>query len=93
MIAASALEIATKGKKANVVADDTNVLMLLMQQWREGMGDVYFLSEPGNHRKKVSGLVVSKAGTIVLAHILFIHACTGCETTSATFGQEKKQPC
>ena len=52
MIAASALEIATKRKEANVVADDTDVPILLMQQWREGMEDVYFLSEPGNHRRK-----------------------------------------
>ena len=92
MIAASALEIATEGKEVNVVADDTDVLILLMHHWRDGMEDIYFLSEPKKSQKK--GLqvwrirdLVSKAGTIVIAHILFIHAWTGCDTTSATFGQ------
>jgi len=94
MIAASALEIATEGKEVNVVADDTDVLILLMHHWRDGMEDIYFLSEPKKSQKK--GLqvwrirdLVSKAGTIVIAHILFIHAWTGCDTTSATFGQGK----
>jgi len=32
--------------EVNVVADDTDVLILLMYHWRETMGDVYFLSEP-----------------------------------------------
>ncbi len=74
-----------------MVADDTDVLILLMYHWRESMADVYFLPEP-----KKKGLLVwrvcdliTKAGSLVTSHILFIHAWSGCDTTSATFGHGK----
>ena len=33
--------------------------------------------------------LIAKAGTLVTSHLLFIHAWSGCDTTSATFGQGK----
>ena len=33
--------------------------------------------------------VVKKTGEALSSHILFIHAWSGCDTTSATFGQGK----
>ena len=58
------------------------------------MADVYFLSEPRSTSKK--GLqvwrirdLIDKAGKLVVSHLLFIHAWSGCDTTSATFGQGK----
>ena len=42
MIVATALQIATEGKKVNVVADDTDVLILLMYHWIDTMADMYF---------------------------------------------------
>ena len=41
-----ALQIAVEGKEVNVVADNTDVLILLMYHWRDSMADVYILSEP-----------------------------------------------
>ena len=52
MIVAHALEMAKNGKVVNVVADDTDILILLMYHWRETMGDVYFLSEPKRAKKE-----------------------------------------
>lgn len=47
MIVACALQMAMEGnKEVYVVADDTDVLILLMHHWTEAMADVYFLSEP-----------------------------------------------
>ena len=94
MIVACALQMAMGGKEVNVVADDTDVLILLMHHWTETMADVYFLSEPKKSQKK--GLqvwricdLIAKAGKLVTSHLLFIHAWSGCDTTSATFGQGK----
>ena len=33
--------------------------------------------------------LVNKAGKVVIPHILFIHAWSGCDTTSATYGHGK----
>ena len=89
----------TRGKlqgHVNVVVDDADVLILLMHHWKEIMADVYFLSEPKKSQKK--GLqvwrirdLISKAETIMTSRLLFIHAWTGCDTTSTTFGQPYKE--
>ena len=33
--------------------------------------------------------LVTKAGKVVIPHLLFVHALSGCDTVSATFGQGK----
>lgn len=33
--------------------------------------------------------LISKAGKLLTSHLLFIHAWSGCDTTSATFGMGK----
>ena len=52
MIVACALQMAMEGKQVTVVADDTDVLILLMYHWTESMADMYFLSEPKKSQKK-----------------------------------------
>ena len=55
------------------------------------MADIYFQSEANKLNKKhlmvwkISDLA-NKAGKVVTSHILFVHAWSGCDTTSATFG-------
>ena len=94
LIVNCALQIAMDGQEVNVVADDTDVLILLMHHWRDSMADVYILSQPKSTSKK--GLqvwrirdLVAKAGTLIVSHLLFLHAWSGCDSTSATFGQGK----
>ena len=94
MIVASALQFAVQGNTTTVVADDTDVLVLLMYHWKENMEDVYFQSEPKKSQKKGLFLwkirdLVTKAGEVVIPHLLFVHAWSGCDTVSATFGQGK----
>ena len=75
-----------------VVAADTDILVLLMFHWKNGM-NLYMLSDvPSNKGDKemwkIEDLVIS-AGDVITSHILFIHAWSGCDTTSALYGQGK----
>jgi len=96
MIVPSALKMGREEKEVNVVADDTDILILLMHHWSETMADVYFLSEPKKSQKK--GLQVwricdldSKAGKTVTFQLLFIHAWTGCDTIPVLLSDKEKQ--
>ena len=53
MIIQCALQYAIDGSKVNVVADDTDVLVLLiaMYHWKQNMKSIYFLSEAGKNLK------------------------------------------
>ena len=58
------------------------------------MAEVYFHSEHKKSQKK--GLqvwriynLIAKGGTLVTSHLLFIHALSGCDTITDTFGQGK----
>ena len=74
-----------------VVASDTDILVLLMFHWKEGM-NMYMLAETPNRKDvdrefwKIENLV-KEAGEVATSHILFIHAWSGCDTTSALYGQ------
>ena len=87
MIVTCVLQYAGQESEVNVVADDTDVLVLLMYHWKHNMADVYFLSEVKKNMMvwKIHDLVI-KAGEIITSHLLFLHAWSGCDTTSATFG-------
>ena len=45
MIVSCALQYAAQGREVNVVADDTDVLVLLMYHWEQNMANIHFLSE------------------------------------------------
>ncbi len=93
MIVACALQFAIEGNEVTVVADDTDVLVLLMYHWKENMANIRFQSEPKKSQGKTLLSwnirdLVTKAGQVVL-HLLFVHAWSGCDTTSATLGHGK----
>ena len=55
------------------------------------MTDVYFQcksQKKGIISWKINDLVTD-AGKVVITHLIFVHAWSGCDTTSATFGQGK----
>ena len=74
-----------------VVAGDTDILVLRMFHWKEWM-NIYMLAETPNKKDvdrefwKIENLV-KEAEEVVKSHILFIHACSGCDTTSVIYGQ------
>ena len=93
LIVKCALQFARQGREVSVVADDADVLVLLMYHWNQNMADIYFHSEAKRSKKglkvwKVQDLV-NKAGKQVTSRLLFIHAWSGCDTTSATYGHGK----
>jgi len=75
-----------------VVASDTDILMLFMYHWQNDM-ELYIQSDMSlkkglNNIWKIEDLVTSR-GTLETSHLLFIHAWTGYDTTSAIYGQGK----
>ena len=95
-IVSAALEYAEDNNKdVVVVAADTDILVLLMFHWKNGM-HLYMLSDASNKGDKeiwkIEDLVKS-TGDVITSHILFIHAWSGCDTTSALFGQGNLQFC
>ena len=74
MIVACALQYAIQGTKVTVVANDTDVLILLMYHWKKEMADIYFSSEINKPQKnwwKVRD-ITSKAGNIIT---YYLHSC------------------
>ena len=93
-IASKGIEMAKDGKRATVVADDTDILVLLVYMWEETMSDLFLRHEAKKSIKKHLEIiniknVASKLALHVKENLLFIHAWGGCDTTSATFGQGK----
>ena len=88
MIVKCGLDFAARGNKVTVVSDDTDILVLLIYHWKISMATVYYKTEAKKMMWRVQGLIAN-AGESLTSHILFVHAWSGCDTTSATFAQGK----
>jgi hypothetical protein len=84
-----ALDVAREGGHATVVADDTDVLILLPYHWMSTMAEVFMKRQA---RGRYSGtlmcikLLQDVVGLAIVRRLLVIHAISGCDTTSAVFG-------
>jgi len=92
----SALEVAEQQQQqpVTVVAEDTDILVLLVHHVQPSMADVYMLSVCKARKSMVSKLVsIQKVqesiGTSAVRQLLVIHALTGCDTTSALYSHGK----
>ena len=68
-----------------VIADDTDVTVMLLHHWRPGLFDIVFKSEIS----KKSWSIKESCNSLPpgMQKVLpFIHAFSGCDTTSAIFG-------
>ena len=83
-----ALEIAPSKKSVTVVADDTDVFVLLIYHYKDEMNDVYFHSDKACKTWEI-GQIVTNIGPVMQHHLLFLHAWTGCDSTSAIYGHGK----
>jgi len=87
----------TADRPVAVVAEDTDILALLLFHRQPSMAEVFFCSETGRSfgRKTVIGKCVkistvqSEIGTRACQRILAVHAFGGCDSTSAIFGHGK----
>ena len=88
----AALQFANHSKSVTVVADDTDILILLLHFWSYEMATIFLRSE-SKQQKNMKLLNVSRIAEImetrIRSNLLFIHAWGGCDTTSATFNQGK----
>ena len=70
-----------------VVADDTDIAIMLLYHWKKDMEDIHLLQTCSNRiwSIKTSQLIIQD----IKKHLLFIHSWSGCDTTSAIFGKGK----
>jgi hypothetical protein len=70
-----------------VVADDTDIIIMLLYHWTDAVGDLIFFQQKlqrGWNIKDVNPKIEE-----IKEYLLFIHAMSGCDTTSAPFGKGK----
>ena len=88
------IEVARERKSATAVADDTDILVMLVHVWDQTMGDLFLRHEARKSIKKNLEIISIKNVAFSLPshvkeNLLFIHAWGGCDTTSVLFGQGK----
>ena len=93
LIVSTALKLAGSGKKTTVVADDADILVILLHHWNNEMADIFLHSE-AKKKENIVPLysikdISASLGENMKSLILFVHAWTGCDTTSAIYGQGK----
>ena len=74
-------------KTAVVVADNTDIAIMLLYHWKDQMCD--FLFYTAQLQKAWSLSAVSQKINYCKDHLLFVHAWSGCDTVSAPFGKGK----
>ena len=74
LIVSSALQYAQQGQEVNVVADDTDILVLLVYHWKDTMADINFQSEAKCKKKDIMAWkmcdLANQAGAITTSHLI-----------------------
>ena len=70
-----------------VVADDTDIAVMLLYHWTSNMADIFFLQERSNQVWSVKES--QRTVKDLKEHLLFLHSWTGCDSTSAICGKTK----
>ena len=85
-----ALELADNG--VVVVADDTDILVLLVAHWKPNMEEMYFRTVIKTKQKLLKTWKIETIASAVdnRDYLLFAHAWGGCDTTSATYRKGKR---
>ena len=95
MIVSAALESALIRKTVTVFGNDTDLILMLLNHWNEEMANILVKSEytikGGKQLKQLSITeATSMLSVTVLQHLLFIHAFSRCDTTSAIHDKGKR---
>ena len=87
-IARAAIASATCSTGATaVVADDTDIAVMLLYHYKEEMGDIHLFQPHSNHTWSMK--ICHRRVVDLKDHLLFTHAWSGCDTTSSIFGKGK----
>lgn len=96
MIVNKVISFARNSQSMTVVAEDTDIFVMLLHHWGDGMAQVYLRREGRKGKQEAVKLynIQEACEHITPAqkkYTLFIHAWSGCDTTSACYGQGKVQ--
>ncbi|XP_066914872.1 uncharacterized protein [Clytia hemisphaerica] len=92
LIVEKGLSYAKAGRNVVITADDTDIFILMMYHWKVGMGEMFFstdkIGDQKNKAKIKPKLFYWKISQISATYdhcdtLLFAHAWSGCDTTSA----------
>ena len=85
----TALDLATTGEKQVIsIADDTDIFDMFICHWKSEIKNIIFFQQKMFKGWNIASLFPRLDK--VKDHILFAHAMTGCDTTSAPYGKGKK---
>jgi len=87
MIVKVAMEFALAKEAINVIANDTDVLVMLVYHYKPEMGDIYMTARTSQFVYSVGDLTRSLGSAA--QHLLAIHAVSGCDTASSLYGHGK----
>jgi hypothetical protein len=90
LIVKAALDLATSNKPTTVIADDTDILILLLHHYRTAMSDIFLVSVRSPSKYNIRE-IIELMHPIVLKHILFIHAWGGCDSTCSDINSGKEK--
>ena len=78
-------------RSTTLIGEDTDMLVLLLHYMQQANKDLYFRSDKANADKlyHINELKIV-LGEELCSQLLFLHAYTGCDTTSRIFGVGKK---
>ena len=76
-------------KHVTVVADDTDIAVLLVHHWEDEMADIFFLQERWNKSWSIKN--ASLTNKSIKNHLLFIHSWSGCDTVSSVYEKGKSR--
>ncbi|KAG1678682.1 hypothetical protein GQR58_013306 [Nymphon striatum] len=79
-------------KTTTLIGEDTDLLILLLHHMDSHKKTLYFRSDKKSKEQRVYNINTLKEclGQQLCSQLLFIHAFTGCDTTSQVFGMGKK---
>ena len=92
LIVKTAIEIAENNVPVTVVANDTDVLVLLLYHFQTNMADLYMhyeVSKRGGAKIDLLSIrsIRESIGDSSARQLLVVHAISGCDTKSSLYGQ------
>ena len=87
-IARCAVNVAETGRRVNIVADDTDVALLLSHHWKSGVVDITFISEKSKATFDISSSLLEMPANIK-QYLLILHTWIGCDTASTVHSKGK----
>ena len=84
LVASVALQTAASGRVVSVIANDTDILVLLLAHFQTDMSDIFMYCKSNSDIRSIRD-IASHAGSSVINRLLVLHAISGCDSTSALF--------